>query len=128
MTERIFRIILGTILMVLLYIQMDTLFYIFIAILMFEGITNWRIPILISRIRFDKNHADRNSHIRGEFKYKFEAERAMRLSFSFVLIGSLFLLPNQLWFLNWVIASFLTLSGIVNFCPLVTGFRWLGLR
>ena len=56
------------------------------------------------------------------------AERAMRLVFAAALVPAIFLLPRDLWFINWIMAAFLTLAGLVNFCPTVVSLRYIGFR
>ena len=104
------------------------LYYAYIGILLFEGITNYRIPILISRIRYRKDVATAVEESSQKPRINFEAERAMRLVFALVLIPAILFLPKDLWFINWIIASFLTLAGLVNFCPTVVALRLIGFR
>jgi len=129
MSERTFRLILGAILLTLIYLDSNPLYYAYIAVLFFEGITNWRIPILVNRIRFGKDYTPPVEQSSDEhYRFKFEAERAMRLVFGGVLIVSIFFLPKDLWFVTWIIASFLTLAGLVNFCPIVLTLRIIGFK
>lgn len=129
MSERTFRLILGSSLLLLIYIDYMPLFYVYLFVLIFEGVTNWRIPVLINRIRYGSDAAPNQPALDNQQpRFNFEAERAMRLVFAAVLIPSIFLLPRDLWFLNWMIASFLTLAGLVNFCPTVVTLRYLGFR
>ena len=62
MSERTFRLILGALLWAALissamYETMVPL-YCFVGLLLFEGITNWRVPIIISRIRYGQNYKE----------------------------------------------------------------------
>ena len=50
MTEHTFRIILGAVLLAALYFDWRHVVYGYIVVLTFEGITNWRIPTLVSRL------------------------------------------------------------------------------
>jgi len=105
------------------------LYYTYLGLLFFEGITNWRIPILINRLRFGQDHiAGRPETVSEGSRFEFEAERAMRLVFVLLLIPAIFFLPEDLWFINWIIASSLTLAGLVNFCPTVVTLRLIGFR
>ncbi len=62
MSERVFRLILGMALWASLLIstiyQNNHLVIVFCLILLFEGITNWRIPTIVSRIRYGKQATD----------------------------------------------------------------------
>ncbi|WP_455221582.1 hypothetical protein [Kaarinaea lacus] len=129
MSERTFRLILGSSLLLLIYIDYMPLFYVYLFVLMFEGVTNWRIPLLINRIRYGADTPPNQPALDNQHaRFNFEAERAMRLVFAIVLIPAIFLLPRDLWFINWMFASFLTLAGLVNFCPTVVTLRHLGFR
>lgn len=129
MSERTFRLILGSSLLALIYIDYLPLFYVYLFVLFFEGITNWRIPVLINRIRYGQDYLpNQPAPDHQNARFNFEAERAMRLVFGAVLVPAIFLLPRDLWFINWIIASFLTLAGLVNFCPTVVSLRYLGFK
>ena len=129
MNERTFRLILGSTLLLLIYLDSMPLYYAYIGILLFEGITNFRIPILINKFRYGKNVAmSVEDDATQPPRINFEAERAMRLVFALVLIPAILFLPKDLWFINWIIASFLTLAGLVNFCPTVVALRLIGFR
>ena len=129
MSERTFRLILGATLLLLIYIDYTPLYYGYIGLLLFEGITNWRIPKLINRLRFGQDHIPgRPETCCEDAKLGFEAERAMRIVFAALLVPAIFVLPKELWFINWLIASFLTLAGLVNFCPTVLTLRLLGFK
>lgn len=129
MSERIFRLILGYTLLVLIYIDYMPLFYVYLFVLFFEGLTNWRIPILVNRVRYGQDHLPHQSPPDTEkARINFDAERAMRLLFAVALVPAIFLLPRDLWFINWIMAAFLTLAGLVNFCPTVVSLRYLGFK
>lgn len=137
MTERMFRIFLGAGLFVLLYIsamnERTDLIQFYIGLLLFEGITNWRLPILLTRLR-SKTPPDKSTQESdfienpAHFSIPFEAERAMRLVVALILIVPLFLKTDIIWIVPWFVASMLLLSGVTNICPMVMFFRWLGFK
>jgi len=51
-TERTFRIFIGAALLLGLYFDLKPLIYTLIGILAFQGITNWRVTRIISRLRY----------------------------------------------------------------------------
>ena len=138
MTERTFRIFLGTGLFLLLYIaaangNTDLILY-YIGLLVFEGVTNWRLPKIITRV---KNKALYNEFVEADSQVAhvypllgipFEAERAMRLVVALILVFPLFFSVEALWIVPWFVASMLLLAGLTNICPMVMFFRWLGFR
>lgn len=139
MTERMFRIFLGAGLFVLLYISAMSgrtdLILFYIGLLLFEGITNWRLPILLTRLKNKmsparshysqtKDSAENFAH----FSIPFEAERAMRLVAALILVVPLFFNADIIWIIPWFVASMLLLAGVTNICPMVMFFRWLGFK
>ena len=137
MTERMFRIILGAGLLVLLYISAlinnNELIKIYIGILLFEGITNWRIPKIVSKLRKQsvipqQPELDTLHPIHARYRINFEAERAIRLTLAVVLMLP-FIFPFEiLWIIPWFTASMLLLAGMSNICPLGLLFHWLGFK
>jgi hypothetical protein len=130
MTERIFRIILGVVLLATLYFDLRLAIYGFIVVLLFEGITNWRIPILVSRLNGGPMLANPECTMPpGEHaRINFEAERALRLAVAAFLIVSYVMFNKELWFFPWFIGFALFGAGLSGICPMVMGFRWLGFR
>jgi uncharacterized protein YqhQ len=138
MTERTFRIYLGAGLFLLLYItatndHTNLLFY-YIGLLVFEGLTNWRVPKILTRVRNRSERKNQSVSISSGDEKKsagqipFEAERAMRLVIALILISPLFFSTEELWIVPWFVASMLLLAGVTNICPMVMFFRWLGFR
>jgi len=128
MTERSFRLILGASLLLMLYLDFELGIYIYIGMLCFEGLTNWRIPILVSRARFGANFQTSDVLSPGCSKISFDAERALRLIAAGLLAITFVIFKTEAWFFPWFIGSMLLLAGITNICPMVMGLRWAGFR
>lgn len=136
MSERVFRLISGMILWAILIIstlyQDNMLMIAFCIIFLFEGITNWRIPGLISRLRFGHPVDDvsrlLNTTSEKTFFSSIEAERMMRLMVVLFLFISYFSFPDILWFFPWYVAGMMIVAGISNICPMVMFLRWIGFR
>lgn len=128
MTERVFRFILGLSLLAFLYFQQTELVYIYIAVLVFEGLTNWRIPILVSRLRYGADYRQHIAPVSESADIPFDAERALRVIVVLMLVGTFVMYPQQTWFFPWFIAFMLLMAGITNICPMVMGLRWAGFR
>ena len=124
MTERYFRLILGSTLIILLIVQNDTLVYAYIGLLLFEGVTNWRIPILIYRLR----RVQPDDTISCVSPINFESERLLRLVVAALLIITYIIFPDTLWFFPWFVAFMLFMAGVTNICPMAMFFSWLGFR
>jgi hypothetical protein len=125
MSERVFRFILGAVLLILLFLQKETIIHVYIGLLLFEGITNWRIPILISKLRYGEFRESANPSCRD---IPFDAERALRLVVAGLLITTYILFPIQLWFFPWIVGFMLFMAGITNICPMAMILRGIGFR
>ena len=128
MSERVFRFILGAALIFLLYLQADQLVYVYIGILLFEGATNWRVPLLVSRLRYGADFRAQDVLSPGCSRIPFDAERMLRLIVAILLIFTFLLFPEQTWFFPWFIGFMLFMAGMTNICPMVIGLRWMGFR
>jgi hypothetical protein len=129
MTERTFRIILGAILLAALYFDWRLVIYGYIVVLTFEGITNWRIPTLVSRLQGDPDAGFACALSPGDTaRLNFEAERALRLVVAAFLVISYIFFNKELWFFPWFIGFALFGAGLSGICPMVMGFRWAGFR
>ena len=129
MTERTFRIILGAILLAALYFDWRLVIYGYIVVLTFEGITNWRIPILVSRLQGNAAAGSTCALSPGDqARINFEAERVLRLVVAAFLVASYVLFNKELWFFPWFIGFALFGAGLSGICPMVMGFRWAGFR
>lgn len=125
MTERSFRLVIGIWLVLALLLAVPVAIHVLMAVLLFEGITNWRLPALLSRARGlpDKEPAEP-----GECRIPFEAERALRMFVVALLALALFALPQLLWWLPWFIGFALIGAGLSGICPMVQALRWVGMR
>lgn len=134
MTERTFRLILGALLWAALifsayYNSMVPLFAL-AGLLAFEGITNWRIPVILSRLRYG---ADYEKYLElppcsARMFGKIESERVLRFIVIIFVLVPMYVLPDLIWFMPWFVAGMLVLAGITNICPMVMFLRWSGLR
>jgi hypothetical protein len=130
MTERSYRLVVGLSVLAILYFNSRIAMYALITLLVFEAVTNWRVPLLVSRVRQGAtgivNQATAESH--SESKFRFEAERALRLMFSTVLVVTYILFSNQLWLIPWFAGFALTVAGLSGICPMLLFFEKLGFR
>jgi len=128
MSERAFRFILGLSLLLLLYLQQEQAIYIYIGVLLFEGITNWRVPMLVSRLRYGNGYNLNQAADESHGSIPFQAERALRLIVAVFLIVTFVMFRDQVWFFPWFIGFMLFMAGMTNICPMVMGLRWAGFR
>lgn len=132
MTERSFRIILGALLLVALYFDLAYVVWGIIGLLIFQGITNWRIPILVSRLRYGPgvrvNRCCSNNADHPLTRINFEGERALCLVVGLMLMPTYGPWNAQLWVVPWFIGFALFGAGLSGLCPMVLGLRKLGFR
>lgn len=128
MSERIFRLILGVSLLLFLLMQWQMAIYGYIVLLMFEGVTNWRIPILVSKLRYGDKFQEYVEDSSSDAKVQFDAERVLRFVVGIFVVISFILLPDLLWFFPWFVGFMLMMAGITNICPMVMFLRWVGFR
>jgi len=126
MKESTFRVILGLWLLVGLYSGLHALTLVMIGLILFEGITNYRVPLLVSRLCGKDVTPDRKIHKRNWIP--FEAERFMRLLLVIFLLISYLVFPQHLWWLPWFIAFALIGAGLSGMCPMVITLRYVGFR
>lgn len=124
MNERAFRLIQGSWLLAGLYFNEPLAIQGLLLLLAFEGATNWRIPTLVSNLR----HGGAACGYRhGGAPARFEAERALRLVMLTLLVLGLYLLPQLLWWLPWLIGIALVSASLSGICLMVTVLRLAGL-
>jgi uncharacterized membrane protein len=134
MTERVYRMVLGGMLWLALvlsaYLETTAPMYIVIALLFFEGITNWRVPVIITRIKYGERYKEYLEAPACATRWfgTFDAERMLRFIVAFLLLFSLHIATDITWFMPWLFAAMLILAGITNICPMVMLLRWAGLR
>lgn len=136
MSDNLYRTILGAIVLVSLYMDLGPVIYLATAIVLLEGITNWRIPRLVNRWRATTvppatapsttvpPAADSDTT-----RFSFEAERLFRLT-----VGGLLLITyslgsdSMLWFFPWFMGFAILGAGVSGLCPALALFKWLGFR
>jgi len=124
-TERCYRLCQGFYLLVALYIEHDLMIYGLIALLSLEVITNLRLPVVVSHLRYGNTIVDLigNSHWTPLLV---NSERLLRIVVVVLLTLSCVLFPEPMWFFPWFVAAMLLLAGISNICPMVMMFQRIG--
>ena len=133
MSERHFRLIMGAALWAVLvfsaYYETMVPLFVFVGILLFEGITNLRIPSLISRMRYGQSTPPNDENCCNvKWFNKIESERVLRFIVSCFVLVPFYIIPEMIWFIPWFVASMLILAGITNICPMVMFLKWAGLK
>ena len=128
MTERVNRLIFGLCLIAFLFSEWDLAVLAIPTILLFEAMTNLRIPRLISRLNYATDGPDICIDENPLCKFDFEAERALRYTLSFIICMGFIFFDQTLWFLPYIIGLNLLLAGITGICPLLMLFRKAGFK
>ena len=128
MSERTYRLLMGITLIMIQFIGSNALLNGFIGVLIFEGVTNWRIPILISRIRSGMVLRIQEEGMREYSGIPFDVERAFRLIIAALLVVSVSVFPDALWFIPWFIGFGLSMAGVTSVCPMAMALKKVGFR
>lgn len=130
MSEKNFRIVLGAWLVAALLLNSPYLTYALVGVLLFEGITNLRVPGLVDRLRYGSpKMAEFNAGQKDPAaRFTFEAERGLRLIVAGLIIIPMTSFGSLLWLLPWFVGFALIGAGLSGLCPMVLALRWLGLR
>lgn len=127
MTHTSYRFVIGILLLGFLYFDLSYFIGGLIVVLFLEGITNLRIPRLITRLRTRLGVPSKQAIV-APAPTGFEAERGMSLLVGAMLLLGYFLLNPILWFLSWFVGFALVGSGVSGFCPMLITLKWLGLK
>ena len=134
MSERTYRLILGTLLLVLLYFAQHPLIIALIALLFAEGLTNLRVPRVIKALRGGRaRYGDSVTYVSLQPRaraprFAFEAERAWLLVMGSILLASCVLFPRQLWFLPWFQGFAVVGAGVSGICPALISLKLAGFK
>lgn len=130
MTDRVYRVIFGASILLSLYFNFEWLMYVLIGLFFAEGLTNQRIPILVSQLRNSVSAADVhyvNTEIVLDSRFGVEAERVWRLMVGvFLLISYSYL--DALWWFPWFMGFAIFGAGLSGVCPALLAIRWIGFR
>jgi hypothetical protein len=123
MSERFFRMIVGAWILVGLFLGSVEVIYALAAVLLFEGVTNQRLPTLVSKLRYGKEWSPFQLK---DSRYSFEAERVLRF-----IVVVFVVVPFQpgfeiLWWIPWFFGFAILGAGLAGICPIVISLRFIG--
>lgn len=126
MSDRLYRLLLGIAILVALYFDMTRVMYGLVAVLFLEGVTNWRIPLLLNRL-LRLPGADTPM---GPFstRWPLHSEQAWRLVVGFMLLLTAVLFGESVWFLPWFMGFAILGAGVSGVCPMLYGLHAAGCR
>jgi hypothetical protein len=127
MTNRMYRLLVGVVILTGLYFELPMVMYVLIGVVLFEGVTNLRLPIIIQKL---SGHATVEKPDGFQFKerFNFDAERAWRLILGGVLVVVYVLFYDKLWFIAWFMGFAILGAGLSGVCPLFISLKWAGFR
>ena len=131
MSERIYMLVVGVIILASLYFDIDLLIYMLASLMVFEGLSNIRLTTMLQRARnvtLDPGLVvlDMNS------RFEFEAFRMWRISVALVLVVTFAMIHefgyDMLWFFPWFMGFAIIGAGVSGVCPGLLALRWVGFR
>lgn len=125
MSNRVYRIFIGAALLVLLFFKVTYGMYAIIGLLFLEGITNFRLPLIVAGIT-GRAHATDDTINPG--LTIMDAERGWRLMVAVMLFISFVLLNDVLWVFPWFMGLSIFGAGISGVCPMLALLHWVGLK
>lgn len=138
MGERHFRLVLGALLLTILYLDLHNAMRVLIGYLLFEGITNLRLPLLVSRWRYGFEQSITQRVVTGPIdsvrpvpqtaRFGFEAERVLRILLAVLLFCSYFLYNQLLWSVPWFFGITLVGAGLSGICPTLVVLKKIGFQ
>lgn len=132
MSERFFRLIVGALLLGFLYLELRSGILILIGVLTFEGLTNYRVPQLVTRLRLagagDFEDSSEQIPAAHAARIAFDAERAWRLAVAGMLVLAVFVFHEQLWFFPWFMGFAIFGAGLSGVCPVLISLKLIGFR
>ena len=126
MTDRTYRMLLGIAILVILYFDMTRAMTFLVGILLFEGITNWRIPLLVNRLLHRPGAGVREMGP-SAITWPLHAEQAWRLMVGFALLFTAVLFKAE-WFIPWFMGFAIFGAGVSGVCPMLISLGWAGCR
>jgi len=128
MTDRLYRTLLGGLILILQYFDLRQAMTALVILLLFEGVTNLRLPIMVNRLlRIDPARLPEPPP-NPRARWGMEAERMWRLVVGGMLLVGAVLYPDVLWFLPWFMGFAILGAGLSGVCPVLFAIRALGFR
>lgn len=110
----------------MLSLDLDVMVTAFIVLTLWEALTNLRIPVLVTRLRFGAQGVEAMKPEPN--KFAFEAERFQRIVLSVLLFFTWVVFPDVGWFFPWFVGAMLLAAGLTNICPMALLGRYFGFR
>jgi hypothetical protein len=130
MTDRIYRTILGLVILLGLYFESATTIYLLVVVLLFEGISRYTVPRLVSNVGTLASVPTlvyRPEPGNMQSRFNFDSELMWRIVVaSMVLVTYTF--DDFFWFFPWFMGFAIFGAGLSGVCPVLMAIRWLGFK
>lgn len=128
MSDRTYRAMLGVSILVALYFDINGLMYALVIMLLLEGITNYRIPLLVNRLVGAGQIPLPGNETQQECRISIESERAWRLVVGSMLLLTYIFYYQSMWFIPWFMGFAILGAGVSAVCPILLIIKRLGLK
>ena len=130
MSNSIYRLLIGLMLLIMLYFDIKYVMWGIIAVVLFEGITDLRTTNMVSRLLNKQDLHENDGCLAIQFKQRinFDAERAWRIMVGVMLIISYVIFPATLWGFSWFMAIAILGAGVSGVCPMYLFLKWIGFK
>lgn len=130
MTDRIYRTILGLVILLGLYFASDTIIYALVAVLLLEGITSFTLPRVVSAVGGFTGIAALAYHpepCNPQIRFNFDAELLWRIVVA-VMVLITYSFNEYFWFFPWFMGFAIFGAGLSGICPVLMAIRWMGFK
>ncbi len=129
MTERAYRLVTGILMLSFLFFRLDYAVWGLLIIMGFEALSNWRIPMLVSKLLYKNDSIVVCEGENTECTINYDAERMLRwIVLIIMLLGVLQQTEHLFWFFPWFVGLMLLLAGVTGICPMVMALRKMGFK
>lgn len=132
MRERLFRLLLGALLLGILYFDQQALLPVLLVLLVIEGMSDLALTRLLGRLsprlQLAPPESTPSCATLSARHFDFSAERAWRLSVATMLVLAFYVLNQQLWFVPWFMGFAILGAGLSGVCPVLSSLRLLGFK
>jgi hypothetical protein len=130
MTDRIYRTILGLVMLLALYFESSITIYALVVVMLLEGITRYSVPRLIGVVG-DKAGiaalAYQPEPCSLHSRFNFDSELMWRMVVA-ALVLMTYSFNGYFWFFPWFMGFTIFGAGVSGICPVLMAIRWTGFK
>lgn len=130
MTDRIYRTILGLAILLALYFESATTIYVLVAVLLFEGISRYSIPVLVGAAADRAGITALTYHPEPcslHYRFNFDGELMWRITVALLVLIT-YSINSYFWFFPWFMGFTIFGAGLSGICPVLMALRWTGFK